>query len=113
MSLVENVYFGMLRGVRGVWALADRDRRPRRTADLVRLGVFGAQPEVCVGCSRVCHPRPDAKEPLVSTPDHVENTGDNLRHAAEVQQQALTDDTESPSPPDESSATESLPDFNT
>jgi hypothetical protein len=50
---------------------------------------------------------------LVSTPDHVENTGDNLRHAAEVQQQALTDDTESPSPPDESRATESLPDFNT
>jgi hypothetical protein len=113
MSPVENVHFGMLCGVRGVWA------RPTAINDLVDprtssdWACFGAQPVVCGGRSRVCHPRPDAKEPLVSTPDHVENTGDNLRHAAEVQQQALTDDTESPSPPDKSSATEPLPDFNT
>ena len=30
----------------------------------------------------------------MTTPDHVENTGDNLRHAAEVQEQARDDEIE-------------------
>ena len=36
----------------------------------------------------------------MSTPDHVENTGDNLRHAADVQKQAQDDqsDTRLPRP---------------
>ncbi|CAN5356074.1 hypothetical protein BH09ACT8_BH09ACT8_03850 [soil metagenome] len=49
----------------------------------------------------------------MSTPDHVENTGDNLRHAADVQQQAPTDEIDPQSPPDQSGSVEPLPDFNT
>jgi hypothetical protein len=49
----------------------------------------------------------------VSTPDHVENTGDNLRHAAEVQQQAADDASESNTPPEQSAPETPLPDFNT
>jgi hypothetical protein len=47
----------------------------------------------------------------VTTPDHAENTGDNLRHAAEVQEQAQDDQSETQIPPDQSA--EPLPDFNT
>jgi hypothetical protein len=50
----------------------------------------------------------------VTTPDHVENTGDNLRHAAEVQKQAQNDQSETRLPPDDQQApVESPPDFNT
>jgi len=50
----------------------------------------------------------------MSTPDHVENTGDNLRHAADVQEQAQKDGAEAEVPPDEQqSAPTSPPDFNT
>jgi hypothetical protein len=45
---------------------------------------------------------------LVTTPDHVENTGDNLRHAAEVTQQSPDGDAETPDP-----SAAGLPDFNT
>lgn len=48
---------------------------------------------------------------VVSTPDHVENTGDNLRHAAEVQEQARDAETQVPSEQPES--VNPLPDFNT
>ena len=41
----------------------------------------------------------------MSTPDHVENTGDNLRHAAEVQKQAQDDQSETRLPPDQQSPT--------
>ena len=34
----------------------------------------------------------------MTTPDHAENTGDNLRHAAEVQEQACDDQTETQLP---------------
>jgi hypothetical protein len=47
----------------------------------------------------------------VSTPDHAENTGDNLRHAAEVQEEARDDKTTTQVPPAEQSSP--LPDFNT
>ena len=33
----------------------------------------------------------DAKEIAVTTPDHADNTGDNLRHAAELQNRANND----------------------
>jgi hypothetical protein len=49
----------------------------------------------------------------VTTPDHVENTGDNLRHAAEVQEQARADDTDVQVPSEESAPVTPLPDFNT
>ena len=49
----------------------------------------------------------------MSTPDHVENTGDNLRHAAEVQEQAQADETDTQVPPEESAPVTPLPDFNT
>jgi hypothetical protein len=49
----------------------------------------------------------------VSTPDHVENTGENLRHAAEVQKQAQDDQSETRLPPDEQAPAEAPPDFNT
>jgi hypothetical protein len=49
----------------------------------------------------------------VSTPDHAENTGDNLRHAAEVQKQAQDDDTETTVPPEQQAPADDLPDFNT
>jgi hypothetical protein len=49
----------------------------------------------------------------MSRPDHVENTGDNLRHAAEVQEQARDDEQETQVPPDQSAAVRPLPDFNT
>ena len=48
----------------------------------------------------------------VTTPDHAENTGDNLRHAAEMQQQARDDDADT-TLPDTGSAPVSPPDFNT
>ena len=47
----------------------------------------------------------------MSTPDHAENTGDNLRHAAEVQEQARDDDTTVPT--EQSAPVTPLPDFNT
>lgn len=47
----------------------------------------------------------------MTTPDHVENTGENLRHAAEVQEQARDGETTVPS--EESAPTTPLPDFNT
>ena len=37
----------------------------------------------------------------MSTPDHAENTGDNLRHAAEVQKQAQDDDPETTVSPEQ------------
>lgn len=50
----------------------------------------------------------------MSTPDHAENTGDNLRHAAEVQERVQEDGAAAQVPPDEQqSAPASLPDFNT
>ena len=49
----------------------------------------------------------------MTTPDHVENTGDNLRHAAEVQAQARDDDEETKVPPEQSGTAAPLPDFNT
>jgi hypothetical protein len=49
----------------------------------------------------------------VSTPDHVENTGDNLRHAAEVQEQAQDDRSETRLPPDQQAPVQAPPDFNT
>jgi hypothetical protein len=48
----------------------------------------------------------------VTTPDHAENTGDNLRHAAEVQEQARDDETQTQVPP-EQGADNPPPDFNT
>ena len=48
----------------------------------------------------------------MTTPDHAENTGDNLRHAAEVQEQAKEDGGPTATPADQS--VEKLPpDFNT
>ena len=47
----------------------------------------------------------------MTTPDHVENTGDNLRHAAELQKQAH--DEEGQVAPEESASQPPLPDFNT
>ncbi len=49
----------------------------------------------------------------MTTPDHAENTGDNLRHAAEVQEQAQDGQTETQLPPEESAPVTPLPDFNT
>jgi hypothetical protein len=49
----------------------------------------------------------------MSRPDHVENTGDNLRHAAEVQQQAGDDEKETQVPPEHSADVRPPPDFNT
>jgi hypothetical protein len=49
----------------------------------------------------------------VSTPDHVENTGDNLRHAAEVQAQARADETDGAMPPEQGETLDAPPDFNT
>jgi hypothetical protein len=49
----------------------------------------------------------------VSTRDHAENTGDNLRHAAEVQEQTRDDETETQAPPEQSASGKPLPDFNT
>jgi hypothetical protein len=48
----------------------------------------------------------------VSTPDHVENTGDNLRHAAEIQEQAR-DDSQPQVPTEQPASDNPLPDFNT
>jgi hypothetical protein len=48
----------------------------------------------------------------VSTPDHAENTGDNLRHAAEVQKQAQ-DDGSNQMPSDQQASAGAPPDFNT
>jgi len=48
----------------------------------------------------------------MTAPDHAENTGDNLRHAAEVQEQAKKDGGDAATPADQS--VEKLPpDFNT
>jgi hypothetical protein len=49
----------------------------------------------------------------MSTPDHVENTGDNLRHAAEVTQQSDSDEAKPPRSPEEVGSDNPLPDFNT
>ncbi|MDG4663743.1 hypothetical protein [Mycobacterium sp. 236(2023)] len=48
----------------------------------------------------------------MSQPDHAENTGDNLRHAAEVQEQAKAD-TDPEQVNEQSAPVEGLPDFNT
>jgi len=48
----------------------------------------------------------------VTTPDHAENTGDNLRRAAEVQEQAQRDADVDVHSEDEAPETP-LPDFNT
>ena len=48
----------------------------------------------------------------MSTPDHVENTGDNLRHAAEVQEQAQNPESET-EVPEGATSDNPLPDFNT
>jgi hypothetical protein len=52
------------------------------------------------------------QDETASTPDHVENTGDNLRHAAEVTHPANDDQAAQPSPDDVPPANP-LPDFNT
>ena len=49
----------------------------------------------------------------MTTPDHAENTGDNLRHAADVQKQERDEQTEPGVSPEESDAAPPLPDFNT
>ena len=49
----------------------------------------------------------------VTTPDHTENTGDNLRHAAEVQEQARHEDADTTIPPKDDAPETALPDFNT
>ena len=49
----------------------------------------------------------------MSTADHVENTGDNLRHAADVQKQAQDDQSETRLPPDQQVPAEAPRDFNT
>jgi hypothetical protein len=49
---------------------------------------------------------------FVSTPEHVENTGDNLRHAAEVQEQAQDDQTGTQVPSEDAAPETPLPDFN-
>lgn len=48
----------------------------------------------------------------MSTPDHVENTGDNLRHAAEVQEDARDHETDTEVVDEQSSVGVPLPDFN-
>jgi hypothetical protein len=49
---------------------------------------------------------------VVTQPDHAENTGDNLRHAAEVQEQARTDQRTEVAD-GQSAPVDGLPDFNT
>ena len=49
----------------------------------------------------------------MSTPEHVENTGDNLRRAAEVQQQERDDETGTKVSIDQPAVEVSLSDFNT
>ena len=49
----------------------------------------------------------------MSTPDHAENTGDNLRHAAEVQEQAQDGKTSTQVPSEDGAPETPLPDFNT
>ena len=49
----------------------------------------------------------------MSTPDHAENTGDNLRHAAEVQKEARDDKTATQVPSEEGAPGTPPPDFNT
>lgn len=49
----------------------------------------------------------------MSTPDHVENTGDNLRHAAEVTHRSNDDDNETRMSPEDVTTAKPLPDFNT
>ena len=48
----------------------------------------------------------------MSAPDHAENTGDNLRHAAEVQEQAKEHGGQAATA-DEQSVEKLPPDFNT
>jgi hypothetical protein len=72
-------------------------------------------------CRRHCVNRPrrgyavvtQRQGDVVATPDHVENTGDNLRHAAEVQKQARDDEAEGKMLPEQSASEPPLPDFNT
>ena len=49
----------------------------------------------------------------MSTPDRAENPGDNLRHAAEIQEQARDEETETQVPAEEDAPVTPLPDFNT
>jgi hypothetical protein len=54
------------------------------------------------------------EENSVTTPDHVENTGDNLRHAAEVTRQSNDDrDGDEARSPAQDVPPKPLPDFNT
>jgi len=48
----------------------------------------------------------------VSTPEHVENTGDNLRAAAEAQQREHDDETDAAPSVDQPAVEVPLPDFN-
>lgn len=49
----------------------------------------------------------------MGTPDYVENTGDNLRRAAEVQEQSRNEAADTQVPPEQAAAITPLPDFNT
>ncbi|WNG88561.1 hypothetical protein C6A87_004795 [Mycobacterium sp. ITM-2016-00317] len=49
----------------------------------------------------------------MTQPDHAENTGDNLRRAAEVQQQARDGSADADAMNEQSAPVEGLPDFNT
>jgi hypothetical protein len=69
---------------------------------------------VQIATLRVCLGEGIRKEEiLVTTPDHVENTGDNLRHAAEATHSPEQDDDDGSSPPEQSDEVTPLPDFNT
>ena len=59
---------------------------------------------------RVCPKSVRLKGDFVSTPDHAENTGDNLRHAAELQEKARDGDDVTEVPPEQPAP---LPDLNT
>lgn len=76
-----------------------------------------AAPVGCVACvdfDEHGYPgRNPAEGKSVSTPDHAENTGDNLRHAAEVQEQARDDETQTQVPAEDNAPVTPLPDFNT
>ena len=49
----------------------------------------------------------------MTAPDHAENTGDNLRHAAEATRKAQEDETANASSPEQEVAANPPPDFNT
>ena len=49
----------------------------------------------------------------MTIPDHAENTGDNLRHAAEVQEQAQDETAATQVPSEDEAPVTPPPDFNT